>query len=310
MSCDGANLFSAIAVKDYMTIKKRSANNFLKIGELPTLEVVSGKNLILHEDPDDERLLNLVDRLGADGILKNPPIAARIGNKKRYVILDGANRVTALSKLGFRHFLVQVVDFEDALLKLHCWNHAIEKLTPDYFEKNIRKIRGVEIIKFNRNNRPAADLPDFSLDDKSFCHFSFKNGRGFYVRGDGSILHRIDQLRNIADLYIHQPVYDRVSYSNRNHLEKHYPQFSALLTYRRIEKDDFLKFIESNKKLPAGITRVFLPKRALGLNTPLEFLKSELTLDEKNRWLDEMITRRVRDKSIRFYREPTFVFDE
>jgi hypothetical protein len=39
-------------------------------------------------------------------------------------------------------------------------------------------------------------------------------------------------------------------------------------------------------------------------------LKSSLTLEEKNHWLQEMIHKMVMNKSLRFYQEPTFVFDE
>ena len=82
------------------------------------------------------------------------------------------------------------------------------------------------------------------------------------------------------------------------------------MTFRRFTKLDFSSIVAAGIKLPAGITRVFLPKRALGLNVPLEFLRSSLTLEEKNRWVEEMILKKVRGKSIRFYREPTFAFDE
>ena len=141
----------------------------LKVGELPTLVTVSKENLVFHEEPDKEILLYLVDRLGSEGILKNPPIVARIKNGSQYVILDGANRVTALTKLGFRHFLVQVVDFDDESLRLHCWNHAIEFFDHDYFEDNIQSIADARIIEDNSKNVSADNPPDFSKNKGSFC---------------------------------------------------------------------------------------------------------------------------------------------
>ena len=284
--------------------------NHLKVGELPTLMMVSKESLVFHEEPDRERLLNLVDRLGSEGVLKNPPIVARIKNDNQYVILDGANRVTALTKLGFTHFLVQVVDFDDESLRLHCWNHAIEYLDRRYFEKNIRKAGNIEIIEDNSKNVSADNPPDFSKNEGTFCHLTFNGQGAFYIAGASDLIQQVSILRKLTSLYLNAPDYDRVSYINLEHLKKHYPNFRTLAIFRRFQKEDFIRLTESGIKLPAGITRVFLPKRALGLNIPLQFLKSELTLEEKNRWLDEMILKRVRDKSIRFYREPTFVFDE
>lgn len=53
---------------------KNNEQNQLKIGELPSLKIVSGEILLFHEEPDENRLLNLVDQLGAEAILKNPTI--------------------------------------------------------------------------------------------------------------------------------------------------------------------------------------------------------------------------------------------
>jgi len=284
-----------------------SGNSHLKIGELPNLRVISSDNLKFHEDPDPHRLLNLIDRLGSEAVLKNPPIVARIKGLNEYIILDGANRITALMKLGFRQIPVQVIKFEDPLLSLHCWNHVIETLDKEYFITNLKNIKGIKISE----DSAVSDVgPRFSEKKSDICHLTFKNGEAFYISGGKKITNKVKLLSEITALYLGRQVSDRVSYSNLEHLRKHYKDFTALMTFRRIDKEDFLKIIKAGQRLPAGITRVFLPKRALGLNIPLEFLKAKLTLEDKNRWLDDTILKRVREKSIRFYREPTFVFDE
>ena len=282
----------------------------LKIGELPTLKVISTSNIQFHEKPDKGRFLNLVDRFGTEGILKNPPIVARIKNIKKYVILDGANRVTALMKLGFKHIVTQVVDFDDPFLSLHCWHHAVEKLDKEYFLKNIGRFPGIEITLNNGGEKDTEINEKLFLSDGFLCRMLFADGQTATARNGGDILEQVKQLGKIADLYLQTSYYDRVSYINLEHLKRHYPDFKTLLTFRHYDKADFARIVESGRKIPAGITRVFLPKRALGLNVQLEFLKSGLTLEEKNQWLEDMILKKVRGKSIRFYREPTFAFDE
>lgn len=42
--------------------KAGDENNHLRIGELPVLRIVSIGKLVFHEEPDEERLLNLVNR--------------------------------------------------------------------------------------------------------------------------------------------------------------------------------------------------------------------------------------------------------
>jgi len=285
-------------------MSENNQNNHLKIGELPVLKIVPMEKLVFHEDPDDERLLRLVSRLGSDGVLKNPPIVAEFSRTGRYVILDGANRVTALTKLGFKDLAVQVVQLEDPLLELYCWNHAVDKLDRPFFEKELEKIKGLDIRNQTLENARSDDDPDF------LCHFIFNDNHGMAVSCPGDIIEKVHKLNSITSLYIHSPLSDRVSYINLEHLRRHYPNFSALLTFRRFTKAEFLEIVESGAKLPAGVTRVFLPKRALGLNIPLVILQSQLTIEDKNRWLDELILHMVRNKTIRFYREATFVFDE
>ncbi len=66
----------------------------------------------------------------------------------------------------------------------------------------------------------------------------------------------------------------------------------------------------NDRRVPSGITRVLLPKRALCFNLQLEILRVGLSLEEKEAWLQQTIREKVAAKSIRFYREPTFSFDE
>jgi len=103
---------------------------------------------------------------------------------------------------------------------------------------------------------------------------------------------------------------DRVSYTNLTHLRQHYPDFCALVCFKKISKENLIAVVEKNIYLPSGITRVILPKRALRLNVPLDILRFDAPVEEKNHWLQERITLQVQDKSIRFYYEPTFLFDE
>jgi len=276
-------------------------NSLLKIGELPQLKIISTENLIFHEEPDDDRLLRLVSRLGGDGVLKNPPIVATFDNNGKYAIIDGANRVTALMKLGYKDLAVQIVNLHDPLLALYCWHHAVDRLGRDFFMGHISSMEKVSIRELEEDQKP---LPGYLM------HLIFRERKPIAIYKEGDIVSQVQTMNYIADLYIHQPIFDRVSYINLENLRKHYPNFETLITFREFTKDDFMRIIASGVKLPAGITRVFLPKRALGLNVPLEIMKSELTLSDKNRWLDQYILHMVKNKTIRFYREPTFVFDE
>jgi hypothetical protein len=61
----------------------------------PDLRFFAARDVLLHEEEDPERVERLVDRLRDEGVLRNPPVVAELGDG-RVVVLDGANRVTAL----------------------------------------------------------------------------------------------------------------------------------------------------------------------------------------------------------------------
>ena len=147
-------------------------------------------------------------------------------------------------------------------------------------------------------------------DKERLCTLIFSDGRSCTVVSDGDLGTLVGRLSQMTDLYLHDNIYDRVSYINLEHLKMHYPDFRTLVAFRNFDKEELLELALNGIKLPSGITRVFLPKRALGLNMDLNFLEADRSLEVKNRELDEMILAMVRAKSIRFYREPTFAFDE
>ncbi len=286
-------------------------NNELKIGELPILKIVAINCLRFHENPDDFRREKLVARLKQEKILKNPPIVARCDGHSEYIILDGANRVTAIKDCGLKHIVVQVVDIDDKLLIIDTWHHAIEKLDRKFFKTKIAAMDGIRCFDHAEdrveNERNGAILTD---EHKRLCTLIFSDGRLCTVGSDGDLKEQVSQLSRLTELYLHDDIYDRVSYINLEHLKRHYPDFKTLISFRGFDKSELLELALQGIKIPSGITRVFLPKRALGLNMELEFLKADHPLDKKNKELDAMILTMVRNKSIRFYREPTFAFDE
>src|SRR3990172_164351 len=73
--------------------------------ELPDLRILPIDHLLLHEEHDAQRSQPLGARLAADGVLRNPPVVAPLPGEDRFVVLDGANRVTALAVLNIPHIL-------------------------------------------------------------------------------------------------------------------------------------------------------------------------------------------------------------
>ncbi|MFC1629455.1 hypothetical protein ACFL3H_10160 [Gemmatimonadota bacterium] len=276
-------------------------NGQLKIGELPEMQIVSMDAVVLHEDPDTERVAQLIERFSADGVLKNPPVVARAGKSDKLIVLDGANRITTLQKLDIPHVLVQIVDLPDTALTIDCWHHAVEYLTSEMLLAEIAGIEGVTVVEGSNLDRDDTSL---------LCRLIFTDGEHLLLRGSSDLIESVRQLQAFTRTYHRFAYFDRVSYTNIDHLRLNYRNFTTLVSFRGYSKDDLRTITSHGVRVPSGITRVLLPKRALRFNLRLDTLRSGLTLEEKQVWLKETIRSRVAEKSIRFYREPTFMFDE
>jgi L-serine kinase (ATP) / ParB family transcriptional regulator, heme-responsive regulator len=275
-------------------------NGPLRIGELPKLHIVSLDEVVLHEDPDMERVARLVDRFSADGVLKNPPVVGCADGYRR-IVLDGANRVTALRKLGYPHVLVQELNLQDPGLALATWHHAIERLTADQLLVHAASVEGVTLVEGGGGG---------PIEAPAIARLRFPDGRAVSLHGAPELHHWVAQLHQVTRAYHRFAYFDRVSYTSMEDLARNYEAFTALVSFRPFTLEDLQEITNSNERVPSGVTRVLLPKRALRFNLQLEMLRAGLSLEEKESWLQQTILEKVADKSIRFYREPTFFFDE
>lgn len=283
-------------------------NESLKIGELPELHIVALKDVVLHEDPDMERVARLVDRFSADGVLKNPPVVGRVAENRR-IVLDGANRITALRKLDYSDVLVQELDLFDPGLGLDTWHHAIEFLSTDELLAHAGQVPGVRVVSGESEQVP--DRTDRTGDGHAIlAGLRFPDRDPVVLTGATDLTGRVQQLHEITRVYHRFAYFDRVSYTDLGHLARNYRGFSALVSFRRFTRQELQAITDQGRRVPSGITRVLLPKRALRFNLQLEILRAGLSLEDKESWLQQTIQEKVADKAIRFYREPTFFFDE
>lgn len=269
---------------------------------LPTLRFVPTDALVLHEDADPRRVDRLMDRLGADTILRNPPVVAALGDG-RYVVLDGANRVSSLCRLGIAHALVQVVDYDE--VELSTWHHLITGMDLDRLLAALRGIQGARLTASDLDTaremlaRRRA-LAFVVLPQDAVC--LVENGQS--LRDGARILLDISNAyRGAADIH-------RIRVDSLIAVETMFENVTALLVYPPFTPADILALARDAAKVPTGITRHIIPGRVLRVNMPLARLSEARSLEEKNSWLDAWMLRKMAEKSVRYYAESTYSFDE
>lgn len=273
--------------------------------DMPNLRVVPVCDLLLHEQHDAQRTGPLVQRLRSDGILRNPPIVAPIGSEQAYVVLDGANRVTAMRSLEIDHIAVQVVDYEDPELILDCWHHLVIGISSELFRRILGDVAGVRLEPAELAHAQA------QLARREVLAFvQYPDGAVWGIHAQGDLHARTQRLNDIVDAY---KACARIFRASTQHLPTLLPlhdDVAALVVFPRFAPAEIIDLARIGACLPAGITRHLIPGRALRINLPLEVLATGQGVAQKNAWLEDWIKQKLAARSARYYQESTFMFDE
>jgi hypothetical protein len=114
----------------------------------------------------------------------------------------------------------------------------------------------------------------------------------------------------VMEAYKDKACLDRTVAQNILPLLNLYEDLSGLLVFPHFPIHDVLRICESGRVLPAGVTRSVISPRALYVNYAIETLASDQPLTVKNQVLQEWIQEKLAQKGVRFYQEPTVLFDE
>ncbi|MDH5606582.1 MAG: hypothetical protein OEY93_06820, partial [Anaerolineae bacterium] len=121
---------------------------------------------------------------------------------------------------------------------------------------------------------------------------------------------RVKDLNIIMNAYKDKASLDRTRVRQIAPLQDIYPDLTAVIVYPPFRIQEVLKLCGEGHLFPAGVTRFTVAPRALRINYPLEEMSSARSLEEKNAKLNQWLKERMARKGVRFYAEPTVLFDE
>lgn len=266
-----------------------------------SLRVVPLDKVFLHENVDPQRVQRLAKRLEVEDVLINPPIVIEAGD--RYVVLDGATRITALKQLGYPHTVVQVVS-PDENLRLCTWYHTIRGADPARLVNRIDDLPEIVMVEHESPKALGAVLAR-----KRLCYLHTVEDRIFLVRAAPGI-DDLDALNKVTKTYIDTSHLTRTLTTDMVTLRQEYLDLTALVVFPQYTVEQVLQIAQDGRLLPSGITRFIIPGRVLRVNIDLDYLKSDKSLDEKNEWLDQLMADKLNRGKIRYYQEPVYLLDE
>lgn len=266
-----------------------------------SLQVVPLDKVFPHEHVDPRRVSRLVKRLEQDSVLANPPIVVDAGD--RFVVLDGATRTTALKQLGYPHAVVQIIRDKDKL-KLHTWFHAIRQADPAQLVKLLDDLPEVSMVETD----PQKVLNEM-VEYGGLCYLHTITDKVYFIEPAPGVNH-LDALNKLTHTYIETSHVSRTISTDMVSLHREFPDLAALVVFPQYTVEHVLQIAKAGRVLPAGITRFVIPGRVLRLNLELDYLKSDKSLPEKNKWLYQIILEKQAGGKIRYYEEPVYLLDE
>ena len=286
----------------------RSHPSDLPESQLPDLRFVPTESILPHEQHDDHRLEPLVRKLREELVLKNPPVVTPVarGGATRYVVLDGANRATAARAAGFPHMVVQVVPYDDRHVRLTTWNHALSRYPHAEMQSALDGIAGLRCTPTDSLHARAV-----LARREALAWIEFEDEAVLTLDGGADLHERNALLNHVVDGYREHGRFYRVEGDSLQQARGRHDDATALVVFPHFEPAEILDLAKAGDRLPAGITRHLVRWRALRLNVPIERLTdAKHSLEDKNAWLQDWVREKISMRQVRYYEEPTVLFDE
>jgi hypothetical protein len=208
--------------------------------------------------------------------------------------------------MGVPHALVQVVHPQDDSIELRTWNQVVQSgrfedlleamrtvpnlsITPTDFESASEMLRAGELLCFLGS--PAGDIWQISIDK-------------------GTLEDRIGKISELIHVAERVGPLERTGQVLASDLAAFFPALAGLIVLHNFVVEEVMIASSKGICLPSGITRFVISPRALRINYPLERLLDEAPRREKQAQLDEWVKRQLKNRSVRYYAESTFLYDE
>ncbi len=262
----------------------------------PNLRVVRVEDVMPHEKGDIQRSQPLMERLKKAATFTNPPVVAEVP-ADRYVIMDGSNRHISMKELGYRHIIVQIADYDSSGVELGVWQHIIANWDAQKFLRLLDEIDHIEV--------------KIGWDSKAVAQVLLRDGPVYSISAVvESLAARNATLRQVVESYHRNATLYRTPLTEPGLIWSMFPSGVALVMFPNYQAQDIIDAALQSAFLPPGVSRHIIHGRALNLNYPMKCLRAALPLAAKNEALQNWLRHQFAERSVRYYAEATYHFDE
>lgn len=283
-------------------IKKRviqNANIFRNdIGILySALDIVPISELSVYEKFDIRRTEKLCKKINKEKFFFNPITVAKFEGIR--IVIDGANRLESLKRLGAKYAFVYYVDYNNEN-RVSLVNNAHFLNCPSDILFELLQKNNFKIIKLS--DEKAAE----EMNNNNFLAMVSLNNQDYYqVVPKENEKNEIEFLNDFVNLYLGKfEVYRLSELSQDSRL------FVLKIIFKKFSPKDIVDLARSGRFLNSGITWHKTNESIINFNLPLEWLMGGDDLDAKRSKLLEIIELKIVNKDIRYYPSNVYVCND
>jgi hypothetical protein len=270
------------------------------------IRLIELKKLHASENIIDDYLCEVAESIRSDGFLMHPIIV----DKKSCVVLDGAHRMGAAKKLGFKYLPVCLFDCSKSEIKIGSWYRTVNP------ESTIQKIlKAIEDVGFQiREN--CVDEAYVKIRKREATASIMFQDECYTIHGVKERIKDVyDDIRKI-ELKLRAEGYSIGFETEEDAKQKldNGETFSIIVTPNILFRE-FLETAMENKVFHHKSTRMVIPVRPLFLNVPNELLYSKLNSEKANKkFLEHLSAKKIRrlppgQRLDRRYEEKIIIFE-
>lgn len=286
----------------YEGLNKIKKEKLLEFDLNEKLKIVPIKSLVTYEDYDPVRTEKIVDNIVKSSHFINPIIIGTIGQKNKFLVIDGANRLQAMKNLGAKYISAQVVDYlNPEEIELRANEHYLDvsgKEFLDLIRRNNIKVRRLGNIK---NLKPI----NFLNDGKNLC-IIYLEKEVYFVPAQGSLKNDLGVLNQLIRSYKGRTLIKRKS--EVGNLVGH---AGVVLKFKSFSPSDIVEAALKRLRFESGITWHLISNHIIHFKLPSRVLISGLGSEKlMAAYLKKTIKEKTNNLSIRRYLSNVYICDE
>jgi rfaE bifunctional protein nucleotidyltransferase chain/domain len=287
----------------YADFTRRKSDMALDFDLGQRLKLVPISNLLVYEDFDLKRTEKLVKSIVENQTFFNPLTAGDIGERNKYLVIDGANRLEAMRRLGAKYVFIQIVDYlNSGEVELRANEHYLD-CSPAEFERLLESA-SIQL-------EPADGVSLSSADKRNDCLLALvsADNKISSLAFEGSSLNlaaRADRLNKFVSSY--KATFDIYRKSETGDMSAKFP---VAIRFKSLSPADIVEIAHRQLHLESGITWHVVNNSVIRFKVPFLMLRDGFaSQNEADEYLNSLIRKKISSSSIRRYVSNIYICDE